>query len=41
MFNLWHPEEHWFPRAGSADYPANDVVLTVDWVTVSAEQVGE
>jgi hypothetical protein len=41
MFNLWHPEDHWFPRQGSADYPANDVVLTVDWVTVRAERLHE
>jgi hypothetical protein len=40
-FNLWHPSEHWFPREGSADYPTNDVALSVDWVTVSAERTSE
>ncbi len=31
-YNLWHPSTHWFPRAGDADYPASDVVMSVDWI---------
>ncbi len=31
MYNLWHPETHWFPGSGVADYPASDVVMRVDW----------
>lgn len=31
MYNLWHPGDHWYPATGEADYPANDVVLRVDW----------
>ncbi len=32
MYNLWHPDSHWFPDSASADYPASDVVMTLDWV---------
>ncbi len=32
MYNLWHPSTHWFPTTGDADFPANDVVMQVDWV---------
>jgi hypothetical protein len=32
MYNLWHPETHWFPTQGEADFPAADVVMKVDWV---------
>jgi len=31
-YNMWHPSTHWFPLSGDADYPANDVVMDVDWV---------
>jgi len=31
MYNLWHPSSHWFPTTGNADFPANDVVMQVDW----------
>ncbi len=31
MYNLWHPETHWYPSSGVADYPASDVVMRVDW----------
>lgn len=31
-YNLWHPDSHWFPATGSADYPASDVVMRVDWI---------
>jgi hypothetical protein len=37
MFNLWHPETHWFPTSDEADFPANDVVMKVDWVEFVAE----
>lgn len=31
MYNLWHPDAHWHPATGEADYPASDVVLRADW----------
>lgn len=33
MYNSWHPEAHWSPPQATADYPANDVWLRVDWVS--------
>jgi len=38
MFNLWHSSTHWFPTAGDADFPANDVVLKVDWIRFDPSQ---
>jgi hypothetical protein len=32
MYNLWHPSSHWYPAYGAADFPANDVVMRVDWL---------
>lgn len=37
LYNLWHPDLHWYPGKGAADYPANDVVLSVDWVSFEPE----
>jgi len=37
MYNLWHPGTHWFPSSGDADYPANDVVMKVDWIRFDPE----
>ena len=37
VYNLWHPASHWHPASGSADFPAQDVELVVDWLRVSAE----
>lgn len=37
VYNAWHPESHWHPFAGAADYPANDVVLSIDWFRYYAE----
>jgi hypothetical protein len=37
MYNLWHPDTHWYPAEGSADFPANDVVMRVDWVSFEPE----
>jgi hypothetical protein len=31
LYNLWHPATHWFPSSAAADFPANDVVMHVDW----------
>jgi Glycosyl hydrolases family 16 len=31
MFDLWHPATHWLPTRASADYPAHDAVMLVDW----------
>ncbi len=36
MYNLWHPDSHWFPSSGAADFPANDVVMKLDWVRFEA-----
>jgi len=30
LFNVWHAPSHWY-EGGSADYPANDAVMRVDW----------
>jgi hypothetical protein len=32
MYNLWHPESHWFPATGPANYPARDVTMRIDWL---------
>jgi hypothetical protein len=37
MFNMWHPSEHWPPRSGPALYPADDVVMRLDWFGYRAE----
>jgi len=37
MYNLWHPDVHWYPQAGAADFPTNDVVMNVDWVSFEPE----
>ncbi len=37
MYNLWHPEAHWSPPQETADFPANDVWLRVDWVSFTPE----
>jgi hypothetical protein len=37
MYNMWHPDSHWAPGVGAADYPANDVVLRVDWFEFTPE----
>jgi hypothetical protein len=31
MFNVWHSDD-WWNVAGTADYPAADAVLRVDWL---------
>jgi hypothetical protein len=37
LYNMWHPATHWYPLDTSADYPASDVVMDVDWVTFEPE----
>jgi hypothetical protein len=37
IFNLWHPDTHWYAPQASADYPAKDVILRVDWVSFEPE----
>jgi hypothetical protein len=32
MYNLWHPDTHWFPSAMVADFPASDLSMRVDWL---------
>lgn len=31
IYNSWHADSAWYPRTGSADFPAHDVTLRVDW----------
>lgn len=38
IYNLWHPETHWAPRDGAADFPAEDVLFTVDWLRITGEE---
>lgn len=37
LYNLWHPDVHWYPASGSAAAPAEDVVMHVDWFEYYAE----
>lgn len=37
VYNAWHPESHWFPLSGAADYPARDVAMSIDWFRFYAE----
>ncbi|MEO8900171.1 MAG: glycoside hydrolase family 16 protein [Polyangiaceae bacterium] len=37
VYNLWHPATHWYPAAGTAAFPAQPVVMHVDWFDYYAE----
>lgn len=37
LYNLWHPDTHWYPASGVAAFPADDVVMHVDWFEYYAE----
>ena len=37
LYNVWHPDSHWFPAAGAAAFPAQDVVMRPDWFEYYAE----
>jgi len=37
IYNMWHPDTHWYPSTAIAAYPANDVVMHVDWLKFYAE----
>ncbi len=37
VYNLRHPDAHWYPATGSASFPANDVLMHVDWFEYYAE----
>ncbi len=37
VYNLWHPAAHWYPAAGKAAFPAQPVVMHVDWFDYYAE----
>ena len=37
LYNLWHPDTHWYPSDGAADFPAEDVVMRVDWLSFAPE----
>jgi hypothetical protein len=33
LINIWHTPEHW-DGSGTADYPANDALMLLDWVKI-------
>ena len=37
LYNLWHSDTHWYPANGAAAFPAEDVVMHVDWFEYYAE----
>ncbi len=37
VYNLWHPDTHWYPRDGAADFPAQDVTMLIDWFRYEGE----
>jgi hypothetical protein len=37
VYHAWHPDSHWYPTETPADYPANDVVMLIDWVSFEPE----
>jgi hypothetical protein len=37
IYNMWHPDAHWYPRTSAANFPANDVVMQVDWMSFEPE----
>jgi hypothetical protein len=37
LYNLWHPAAHWYPATTPAAFPANDVVMHIDWFEYYAE----
>lgn len=37
VYHAWHPDSHWYPTETPADYPQNDVVMLVDWVSFEPE----
>ncbi|HEY5377134.1 MAG TPA: hypothetical protein VIK01_25815 [Polyangiaceae bacterium] len=37
VYNLRHPDTHWYPATGNAAFPANDVLMHVDWFEYYAE----
>jgi hypothetical protein len=37
LYNLWHPDTHWYPNEGAADFPAADVLMRVDWLSFEPE----
>jgi hypothetical protein len=37
LFNVWHPNEHWFGTGGAAKYPAHDATMRIDWARYWAQ----
>lgn len=37
LYNLWHPETHWYPSSAAAAFPEADVPMHVDWFEHYAE----
>ena len=37
MYNLWHPDSHWYPATGVAQFPADDVVMQLDWLRYESD----
>jgi len=31
LFNVWHPDSHWFGPGGRADFPSSDAEMRLDW----------
>jgi hypothetical protein len=37
VYHAWHPPTHWYPGDAPAQFPANDVVMRIDWVSYEPE----
>ncbi len=37
LFNVWHPDSHWFGSGGPADFPAADSEMRIDWAKYSPD----
>jgi hypothetical protein len=37
VYHAWHPPTHWYPQDSSAQFPASDVVMRIDWVSYEPE----
>jgi hypothetical protein len=37
VYHAWHPLTHWYPQDTTAEYPDNDVVMRIDWVSYEPE----
>jgi hypothetical protein len=37
VYHAWHPPTHWYPDDTPAQFPADDVVMRIDWVSHQPE----